>query len=628
MPIISAKAVHKAFGAHVVLKAVDVTIRSGERVGVVGKNGAGKSTLGRILAGVEAADAGELQLRRGASILYLDQAPTFPEEWTAEGTVSQGLAAWAEALERHAQATQAIEAADADAQDWLRRQAEAAEDVERLGGFDQQHRIGAILGHLGIADPQQTLATMSGGERRRVALAKILVARPQLAVLDEPTNHLDAETIEWLERHLIDEYPGAVLLITHDRYLLDRVAQRTWEVSDGAVHSYDGGYEEYLARRAERDAHAERTERNRQNFLRQELVWLRRQPKARTTKQRARTERAERALAVESPKQEQSLELSVSVARVGKTILEAEGLAIGLDGREFARGLDLHLVQGERLGIVGKNGCGKTTLLRTLLGQLAPVAGRVALGKTTRVAYLDQFKSVLEEDKTVFEVVVGSEGRIELGGQAIEPRSYLERFGFRGIEQRKPLAALSGGERARVALACLLRQRANLVVLDEPTNDLDVATLSALEGMLVEANLTALLVTHDRYFLDRVATGLIVFEADGRMVRHAGTYAAYRERAAAQARAEPKQRSPAAEPLRPKRSQGLSWSERKELEALPERIDLLERRVSELTAALGDPKTYTDTQRDVAELGRDLERTKAEAEVLTARWEELESRAD
>nr|HMR11715.1 ABC-F family ATP-binding cassette domain-containing protein [Polyangiaceae bacterium] len=371
------------------------------------------------------------------------------------------------------------------------------------GGFDQGHRVGAMLGHLGVLSPTQRVASMSGGEQRRVALARILIARPDLAILDEPTNHLDAETIEWLEGYLLQEYRGAVLLITHDRYLLDRVAQRTWEVADGVVHSYDGGYELFLERKAEREAHAARTEQNRQNFVRQELSWLRRQPKARTTKQKARVERAERALSTDGPKADLGVNFELSVARAGKTILELHDLEVGIAGKRLVQDLTLYLTQGDRLGIVGKNGSGKTTLLRTLLGELAPTSGRVVLGKNTRIAYFDQLRSGLDPDKSVFENVVGDMSRIEVAGEVVEPRSYLERFGFKGADQRKQVAALSGGERARVAMARMLRQSANLVVMDEPTNDLDVSTLAALEGLLVEMNVTALVVTHDRWFLDR-----------------------------------------------------------------------------------------------------------------------------
>ena len=633
MPVVTGKKLHKAYGAYVVLESVDVTIRSGERVGVVGKNGAGKSTLARILAGTEPSDSGTITRRREASVLYLDQVPQFAGDPTAEEAVAEGLSAWSAACARHERASRALAESGNETKDWLDEQTRAAEDVERLGGFDQAHRSRAVLSHLGIARPEQRVASMSGGEQRRVALARILVARPDLAILDEPTNHLDAETIEWLENHLVHEYRGAVLLITHDRYLLDRVAQRTWEVADGVVHSYEGGYETYLERKAERMAHAARTEQNRQNFLRQELAWLRRQPKARTTKQKARVERAERALGSQGPARERSVSFDLSVSRAGKTILELRDLSVGIAGQTLVSGLTLYLTQGERLGIVGRNGTGKTTLLRTVLAELEPLAGSVTLGRNTRIAYFDQLRSGLDPNKSVFDNVVGDQSRIEVSGQVVEPRSYLERFGFRGSEQRKPVAALSGGERARVAIARMLRQSANLIIMDEPTNDLDVATLAALESMLVEMSVTALVVTHDRWFLDRVATGILAFEGDGRVVRYPGNYASFRQlraqaaRAAADGRVSTKAAAPppataAAKPQTKK----LSFSENKELEQLPAQIESLEAAVAGLTEKLADPETYATSGSDVAQLSRDLEAKRAEVDQLTERWLELEQR--
>ncbi len=635
MPVVTGKKLHKAYGAHVVLESVDVTVRSGERVGVVGKNGAGKSTLARILAGTEPSDSGQITRRRDASVLYLEQVPQFTGDPTAEEAVVEGLSAWSAACARHDRASRALaEGGDGDeTKNWLDEQTKAAEDVERLGGFDQAHRSRAVLSHLGIAHPEQRVASMSGGEQRRVALARILVARPDLAILDEPTNHLDADTIEWLENYLVQEYRGAVLLITHDRYLLDRVAQRTWEVADGVVHSYDGGYELFLERKAERLAHAARTEQNRQNFLRQELAWLRRQPKARTTKQKARVDRAERALDVRGPARERSVSFDLSVSRAGKTILELRDLSVGIAGQTLVSGLTLYLTQGERLGIVGRNGTGKTTLLRTLLGELEPLAGSVTLGKNTRIAYFDQLRSGLDPEKSVFDNVVGDQSRIEVSGEVVEPRSYLERFGFRGADQRKRVAALSGGERARVAMARMLRRSANLIIMDEPTNDLDVSTLAALESMLVEMGVTALVVTHDRWFLDRVATGIVAFEGDGRVVRYPGNYASFRAlraraaRVAADDKASTKAAAAKPEVAAPKsQSKKLTWAENRELDQLPARIEALEAAVAELTGKLADPETYSTSGSDVAELGRDLESKRVEVDQLTERWLELEQR--
>ncbi|HYO93567.1 MAG TPA: ABC-F family ATP-binding cassette domain-containing protein [Polyangiaceae bacterium] len=632
MPVVTASQVHKSYGAHIVLRAVDLTIRSTERVGVVGKNGAGKSTLARILAGVETADTGAVSRRRGASISYLHQVPTFEGDPTVREAASVGLAAWVAAVKRHEAANQALASGSGDMNALLEQQAASAEEVERLGGWEQQHQVDSMLDHLHIRRPDARMSTLSGGEQRRVALAQILLARPNLAVLDEPTNHLDADTIEWLEEYLQQDTLGAVLLITHDRYLLDRVAQRTIEVADGEVYSYDGGYELYLEQKAERLAHAERTEQNRQNFLRRELEWLRRQPKARSTKQKARIDRAESAKAAPGPKLDRAATFALEVTRSGKTILEARALCVQRGDKPLVSKLDLFVTQGERIGIVGANGSGKTTLLRTLLGQHPPSSGSVTLGQNTRVAYFDQLRSALDDTKSVFENVVGDQSRIEIGGELIDARSYLERFAFDAQKQRQPVGSLSGGERARVAIAKLLRQSANLVVLDEPTNDLDVATLGALESMLVELEITALVVTHDRWFLDRVATSILAFEADQQVIRYPGNYDTYR-RLRAQGRAQ--QPAPAAAPAviaAPERSgrsakpKALTRSEEQELAKVLTAIERSEARQAELNAALVDASTYDKGRDGVASLVAELGSVNAEVERLTLRWEELENK--
>ncbi len=634
LTIIQTQAVHKAYGPRVVLASVDVSIQENERVGVVGRNGAGKSTLSRILAGIETADAGTVSRRRGAVIEYLSQTPTFEGDPSAEEAMLLALSAWTRAVTRHEAATQALSQGQGNQESLLDEQHHAAEEVERLGGWEQRHRAQALLGHLGIARPDDKVSRMSGGEQRRVALARLLIARPDLAILDEPTNHLDAETIEWLEQYLLDEHTGAVLLITHDRYLLDRVAERTLEVADGQVFSYEGGYELYLEQKAEREEHAARTEQNRQNFLRRELEWLRRQPKARGTKQKARIERAETAQSSGPTRVQDTASFSLETSRAGKTILELRDLSLEIAGRELVRKLTLFLTKGEIVGVVGPNGIGKTTLFRAIRGELQPTSGAVVVGQNTKIAYFDQQRSGLEDDKSVFDNVAGEEVRVA-GGRVIEPRQYLERFGFDTHQQRQPVGSLSGGERARVALARLLRQTTNLLLLDEPTNDLDVATLGALENLLIEASATAIVVTHDRWFLDRVASAILAFEGDGKVVLYPGNYETFR-RLRQEAREQERRQKVASEAPRPRSSDGprtaepkakrLNRAEEQELVALPDRIEAAETEVQRLQTALSDPATHGKGRESVLQATAAVAAAEASVERLMARWEELEQK--
>ena len=647
MPILTAEALEKSFGVHVVLDKVDLSLHDGERVGLVGANGAGKSTLAKILAGSEPPDAGTLARRRDAEVAYLDQEPRLDESLTPREAARAGLREWSDAKDRYDSLSAKLAAGADDAAVLLAEQERAAADVERLGGWERMHTVDAMLGHLGISDPEQKLGTLSGGERRRVALAKILVSQPALAILDEPTNHLDVETVDWLEQYLLDEYRGALLLVTHDRYLLERVCTRTLEIDRGKVYSYAGGYELYLEQKAERLAHESRTEQNRQNLLRREIEWLRRQPKARTTKQKARIDRAEAALAVKAPTAEKTAALELEEKRSGKTILELRGVSLDRGGRRLVRALDLYLTQGERVGVVGKNGTGKSTLLAALVGEIDPAEGQVVVGQNTTIAYFDQQRSGLRDDQSILDNVAGDRTTITLGGEVLDPRVYLERFLFDRHKQRQEVGSLSGGERARVALAKLLRQSANLVLLDEPTNDLDVGTLAALEAMLVDFGGTSFVVTHDRYFLDRIATSILAFEGDGRVVRYGGNYEAYRrakEAAAAAAAAEEDAKRGGAQgkgrgsggdargreargtESKFEGKRGLTYAEKKELEGILDEVEAADREVALLEAKLADPATYAGGGDEVKGLHAQLEAARARAAERMTRWEALEEK--
>ena len=636
VPVLVAQDISKAYGQKTILDRVSLSIHSGERVGLVGSNGSGKSTLARILAGIETADTGNVAVRREASVAYLAQEPKLDPDATARSVVSEGLGAWFVAKTNYDALSARIAKGESQSDKLLAQQAEAAAQIERHGGWDVMHRVEKILGHLGIERLDTPTRELSGGDKRRVALARILVSPPTLLILDEPSNHLDVETIAWLESYLVEEFDGALLVVTHDRYLLDRIVDRTLELHRGSVHSYEGGYETYLEAKAERMALEARTEQNRQNFLRTELEWLRRQPKARTTKQKARIQRAEAAKDARPQRAERTARLVTEATITGKTLLELRSLNIELGGRALVRDLDLTVLAGERIGIVGRNGTGKTSLIRTILGELNPVRGEVILGKNTKIGYFDQHRTGLDEDASVYDNVAATGNKIELGGQPIEVRSFLERFAFDPHAQRQQVRSLSGGERARVALARMLADKHGLLILDEPTNDLDLPTLSALEEMLVDYAGSALVVTHDRWFLDRVATSLLVFEGNGRVVRYAGGYSDYLQQkaaadaardeaakaVAAEAKAAPKEK-PAAKPAKNK---GLTWAEQREFETILDRVDAAEREVADCEKTLADPALYASRAAEVPALTRKLDEAKARAATLVARWEELEQK--
>lgn len=636
LPILVAEALHKTFGPRTILGQVAFSIHRGERIGLVGKNGSGKSTLAKILAGLDEIDSGTLSLRRGARILYLEQNPQFAPGQSALEVVLGGLREWCEAREHHRRLTEFLhERSGAELQASIEQQAQAAAEIERLGGWERVHHAQAALAKLGIANPEAAIETLSGGELRRVALARALLTAPDLLILDEPTNHLDLASIEWLETELCERFPNAVLLITHDRCLLDRVTTRTLELHDALLDAYEGGYSEYLEGKALREEQAQRTERNRQNFLRRELDWLRRQPKARSGKQKARTQRAATVLDIPRPKYERAIQLETQTSQIGKSILRLDHLGLRTPEKLLFENLTLELQKGDRIGIVGPNGSGKTSLLRCITGELKPSTGRIAPGKNTKFAYLDQARSGLDPKGTIHENVAQTRSEILFGEDSIPVRNYLERFLFDSTAQRKLVGTLSGGERARVALAKLLAEPCNLLLLDEPTNDLDVETLSALEAMLQDFAGSLFVVSHDRWLLDRVTTKTLVLDGAGKIEISPGNYSAYLERREAKAKTEQETKTSAPTPKRdtePKKRKALTYAEKLELETILERIASAELKVQELETKLSDPALYARAAAnnaqgdDASAVTAAFETAKAELDSLLARWEELETK--
>ena len=646
MPALSAQHLEKHFGPQFVLEDCNFALARGEKVGLIGANGAGKSTLAKILAGVETADGGSIAIRRGLHVAYLAQEPELDPRATAREVVEEGLAEWRRAVARHHEVSARIAAGEHD-DALLAEQAELDQRIDLLGGWERSHVVEDMLDRLGVADLDRASGARSGGEKRRIALARLLVQRPDVAILDEPTNHLDADTAAWLEEHLAREYPGAIVLVTHDRYFLEAVATRIVELDRGKLQSYDGSYSTYLERKAEQLAHEERAERNRQNILRRERDWLSRGPAARTTKQKARIQRAE-ALEAETPANAgrgAKVDLTATSTALGKTILECRGVEIGVGDRTLTEPFDLFVVTGDRIGIVGPNGVGKTTFLRAIMAAAGapgettrPRGGELVVGKNTRIAYLDQARAGLDDSLSIYDDVRGPLGApsVTIGKETMDLRTYLEGFLFDAGKQRQKVGSLSGGERARVALAKMLKSGANLLLFDEPTNDLDLPTLGALEEMLVDWPGCAIVVTHDRAFLDRTATSVLAFErrpgGPAHVEQHGGgfsDYVAHKKELAAQATATAKAEvARAREPEAPRKKKGLAWAEQKELDGMLDRVDAAEGEVKRLEGELADPTLYVARAAEVPRLTQALEAARAEAARLIARWEELEAKKE
>jgi ATP-binding cassette subfamily F protein uup len=619
MRAIDARGVEVAFGDRLVLRGCDLAVEDGDRLGLVGPNGCGKSTLLRVLAGVASPDHGTVE-RRG-SVAFLEQEPDLPGQTVGE-VLEQALGWHRQLLDRY---HDALQRSDMD-------QVARLQDRLDLFGWDLDHQVAAMLERVGAPPRAARVDRLSGGERRRVALARALLGQPDVLLLDEPTNHLDAATTEWLEAFL-QGYRGAVVLVSHDRYLNEAVAERIVEIEDGECISYEGSYGDYLIGRAERRIALERAEDVRLAMITREAAWAARSPAARTSKSRSRLQRLE-ALQEQRPllsQKEFCLDLNTG-ERLPHVLLEVDRLHKAYGERTLLRDLSFELGRGERLGVLGPNGCGKSTLLRILAEQERADAGQASTAPRVRVALFDQQRTGLVEGDTVFEAAGGGNDHVRMGQRHMHVASFLDRFLFPREMLDQPVSVLSGGERARLLLARLLLQGCNLLLLDEPTNDLDLQTLRVLEEALLGFDGAAIVVTHDRAFLDRVCTGVLSFEQPGRVVRYASrlqaqrVLAQQREQARAEAAAQRQDRG-RARPEQAARARKLSFQERKEHEALPGRIEELEAQQAELEARLADPATYQDPRVDPGALSREHERLAKEIEAAYARWEELEERA-
>jgi len=630
LSLISLVGAGKDFGLRTLFEGLDLHIAAGDRLGLIGPNGAGKSTLMRVLAGVEPLGSGERRCVPRTRIVLVDQEPQLDPGRTVLEQVFSASGEKMELLRRFTAVSEALALAHREGRDDSQLLAELGTlnsrmDQSQAWGLEQQIR--EVLQRLGIADIQRPVGDLSGGYRKRVALAAALVADPEVLLLDEPTNHLDADGVQWLQDYL-QRFTGALVLITHDRYVLDQVTRRIVEVDRGEARTHEGNYASYLSRKAEAEADAAASEAKLKGVLRRELEWLRRGPKARSTKQKARIQRIE-ALQ-QAPKRQQRGELALASdrRRLGKQVIEAEELAIwaGAD-RPLLRNFSYAFNPEDRVGIIGPNGSGKSTLLDLIAGRRALQEGRLVLGSTVRLAYFDQHShTVLAEtdpagrERRLIDVVTESAQQVKLGGSTLSASQLLERFLFPPAQQHQPVARLSGGERRRLHLCRLLIEAPNVLLLDEPTNDLDVQTLSVLEDFLEDFQGCVVIVSHDRYFLDRTVDRLFSFD-NGELKRFEGNYSEYLD-ARASERVEPRPRPAAPGQSKPKSDQPRrrSYKESRELARLESELPAWEARRRELEQRLSAGESDYAT---IETLSQELADLSARIEQGEERWLEL-----
>ncbi|MEQ8388586.1 MAG: energy-dependent translational throttle protein EttA [Alphaproteobacteria bacterium] len=516
-------------GGRQVLKDIWLSFLPGAKIGVLGLNGAGKSTLLKIMAGIETEFSGEAWAADGVRVGYLSQEPDLDPEKTVEENVLEGVAEAKALLDRFeaVSARFAEEMSDDEMQALIEEQAEIQEKIEAANVWDLQRQVDIAMDALRCPPPDADVTKLSGGERRRVALCRLLLQKPDMLLLDEPTNHLDAESVAWLERFL-DEYEGTVVAVTHDRYFLDNVAGWILELDRGEGIPFEGNYSAWVEQKQKRLAQEEKEESARQRTLARELEWIRQTPQARRAKSKARINAYEELVAKSKEKSGGPAQIRIPPGpRLGDKVIEAEHLRKGFGNQLLIDDLSFRLPPGGIVGVIGPNGAGKTTLFRMIVGQEKPDSGTLRIGETVRLGYVDQSRDTLKDSATVWEEISGGDDEIELGDRTVQSRAYCGAFNFRGADQQKKVGQLSGGERNRVHLAKMLKEGANVLLLDEPTNDLDVDTLRALELALGDFPGCAVIISHDRWFLDRIATHILAFEGDSLVEWFEGNYEDY-----------------------------------------------------------------------------------------------------
>jgi ATP-binding cassette subfamily F protein uup len=628
MSLLSANEIRLSYGYQTLLDGVPLAVSAGEKVGLVGRNGCGKTSLLKILTGEQQADSGEISLRRAIRVGYLPQEFELDPNLTVLENISAGAADIVDAITRYENG----DGSDAELNNLLHF-------IDHTDGWNLESRIKATTTALDAPPLDAMVGPLSGGEKRRVALCRALACQPDLLLLDEPTNHLDAESIRWLESYL-NTFPGAVIFVTHDRYFLDVIASRIIEIDGGRAFSHPGNYTAFLESKAVRQQIAGQTERRRQRFLREELEWVRSGVKARGTKSRNRLDKFYEIEGQEAPPEEREMDLLIPPPPdLGNVVVDLEeaGVNVGTPGspRWLFRNLTLSLKPGQCTGIIGRNGVGKTTLLKLCLGQIEPTEGTAVTGKRVKVNYIDQTRMQLDGTGSLLDEISNGNEKIQFGNETLGARAYLRRFLFNDQRINERVDLMSGGERARLMLAKVLKNGGNVIVLDEPTNDLDLPSLRMLEEALADFAGSVICVSHDRYFLDRICDQIIAFEDGGVSVQE-GNYSYYLEKRQARENAQKIQAQAAAKEAAarqkaaanapaPKKGRKLSFNEKNELEGIEDVIHAAEKESEELETQLNDPDFQAKNFSEIPALVAKLEAQKAKTAKLYSRWEELEA---